>query len=328
MIKKIIYHPLKNFVARIYIRFLKFWTPLKVIGITGSAGKTTTKEMVASILKQAGLTVWSRDNIDPIYNIPSTILRTPIGTKYLVLEMGVEKPGEMDFYLSFVKPDAAIITNIFPAHTEFFGDVDGVFREKSKLALSLSQNGIAVLNKNDRRLVKLGKKLKSKVFWFSGENQDAASVLAKSLGIKSTFIKKGLASYTHPPHRATIIKHKSGAVIYDDSYNSNPEAFLWTLQKFNALAGKHQKVAVVGDMLELGRLAVSEHKRVGLALKKSRFSQIWGVGKLVRHLTPYVFTSWKKVLPHLKPYLKPGVYILIKGSRSIGLDWLVLELTS
>lgn len=326
--KKLVYHPIKNFIAKHYIRFLQRFTNIKVIGITGSAGKTTTKEMIASILKHVGLTVWSKDNIDPIYNIPSTILRCTPWTKYLVLEMGVEKPGEMDFYLSFVRPDAAVITNIYPTHTEFLGSVEGVLKEKAKLVLSIPRDGIAILNKNDVRLVKLSKELKCKVVWFEEENEDAARILARSLGVDSKLIEKGLKSYSRPKHRSEILHHRSGAVIYDDSYNSNPEAFLFTLKKFNKLAGKNTKIAVVGDMLELGKLAISEHQRVGKEIKKSNFAKVFGVGKLARYITPDVFDSWEEVLPHLNEYLKPKTYILIKGSRSIGLDRLVLKLTS
>lgn len=132
-IKKTIYHPIKNLIANNYLFFLRKFTNIKVIAITGSAGKTTTKEMVTSILKQVAPTVWTKDNIDPVYNIPATILRCTPWTKYLILEMSVEYPGEMDFYLWLAKPDIGVITNIFPTHTEFFGDADGVLKVQSVL---------------------------------------------------------------------------------------------------------------------------------------------------------------------------------------------------
>ncbi len=102
-------HPIKRKIAKYYLAFLKRFFGIKIIGITGSVGKTTTKEMVASTLKLQGPTVCSYANIDQIYNLPTTILRARPWTKYLVLEMGVEYPGEMDFYLWLAKPDIGVI---------------------------------------------------------------------------------------------------------------------------------------------------------------------------------------------------------------------------
>ena len=117
MIKRYLYHPLKRRVAKYYLALLKKYGGLKVIGITGSAGKTTAKEMLASILKLQGKTVYSHANIDPVYNIPATILKCPPWAKYLVLEMGVEYPGEMDSYLNIAPPDIGVILNVYLTHT-------------------------------------------------------------------------------------------------------------------------------------------------------------------------------------------------------------------
>lgn len=321
LIKKYIYHPIKNVIAKYYLMFLRAFTGIKVIGITGSAGKTTVKEMIASILKQSGKTVWSKDNIDPVFNIPSTILGCTPFTKYLVIEMGIEYPNEMDFYLWLVKPDIGVITNIFPTHTLYLGDIDGVFNEKSKLAKNTK---IAVLNSDDKYLSKLKFTLKAKEFWFrNGENaietnKNIAKKIAEILNINITNI-----NYDSPKHRLEIIKHKSGAVIIDDSYNSNPEAFLSSLKYFNKLAGKNTKIAVIGDMLELGKLEESEHKRIGKEIEKSNFDKVFGVGKLVKYITPDIYNDALEVLPELTKYFKPNTYIFLKGSRSIGLDKLV-----
>lgn len=324
--KKYFYHPIKNLIAKLYIQVLRKFTGIKIIGVTGSAGKTTTKEMIAAILTLEAPTVWSKTNIDPVYNIPSTILRCTAKTKYLVLEMGVEYPGEMDYYLWLATPDVAVITNIFPTHTEFFGDADGVLKEKSKLVLALSESGVAVLNKNDSRLKELASKLQSKIVFFEGENENAAEVVGKLLGVNEENIKAGLKSYNKPRHRHEIIKHKSGAIIYDDSYNSNPEALLTTLRKFNNLAGKNTKIAVLGDMLELGKIAESEHLRVKKEISKHGFEKIFGIGNLVKLITPDVYENIDDLLPEIKKYLRPKTYILVKGSRSIGLDRLIDKL--
>ncbi|MCX6705684.1 MAG: Mur ligase family protein [Candidatus Woesebacteria bacterium] len=326
IIKKWIIHPIKRRVAKYYLFFLRRVTGLKVIGITGSAGKTTTKEMLASILKLNGKTVYTVANIDPVYNIPTTILKCTPRTKYLILEMGVEYPGEMDFYLWLAKPDVGVITNIYPTHTEFFGDIEGVLKEKSKLVKFLDKSGFAVLNKTNSRLKSLINKIEAKIIWFNGENSDAAKAVANIFGVSAENIEKGLKNYDKPRHRYEIIKHKSGAVIFDDSYNSNPEALLTTLKKFNQLAGKNKKIAVLGDMLELGKLEKSEHIRIGIEVKKYNFEKVFGVGKSVKYITSKIYNNALDVLPELRPMLKKDVYVLIKGSRSIGLDQVVDKL--
>ena len=184
-VKHYFIHPVKRRIAKYYLVILKKVFNLKVIGITGSAGKTTTKDMLHSILKRNGRVVSSYKNIDPVYNIPSTILRCTPFTTYLVLEMGVEFPGEMDFYLWLVKPNVGVITNISVAHTEFFGDIGGVFREKSKLVKSLTGNDVSVLFREDKQLEKLEYKLRSKVEWF-GDGSDVGDTLSSGNGAGSS----------------------------------------------------------------------------------------------------------------------------------------------
>lgn len=325
----LVIHPIKRRVAKIYVYILQKFFGLIVIGITGSAGKTTTKEMIASILSLSNNTIFSKENIDPIFNIPTTILECTSKTKYLVLEMGVEYPMEMDFYLWLVKPTIGVITNIFPTHTLFFGDEKGVFSEKSKL---VKQTKVAVLNSDDKYLYSLKNKIKANICWFKNgnnpidQNKNTVRVVCEVLGIEKKVIENGLDSYQCPKHRMLLIKHKSGAYIFDDTYNSNPKAFEKSLSYFLSLAGKNKKVAVVGDMLELGNSEVLEHKKLGKLLQKNNFIKIFGVGKLVKYVCDDIYSDPLQLLSKLKQYLKSNVYIFIKGSRSIGLDKLVDKL--
>ncbi len=341
-IKKFVFHPLKRRLAKFYLNILQNLTDIKVIAITGSAGKTTTKEMLAAILSEAGKTVYSTANIDPVYNIPSTILMTVPGTKYLILEMGVEYPGEMDYYLWLAKPDIGVITNIFPTHTLFLGNIEGVFKEKSKLVYGLSKKGVAVLNYGDKKLKDVPGKIRAKTDWFRDDinpftqNFNAAKAVAKTLGISEEKVKKGLSAYKNPPHRLELVKHVSGSIILDDSYNSNPWAAVATLTYFNGIA-KGLKVAVLGDMLELGNFEEKGHRLVGREVAKSKFDMVIGVGKSSKFLLDEVRKNSKTktvqvpdslhAIPEVKKFLKPGTYILVKGSRSIGLDNLVAKLS-
>src|SRR3989344_8407168 len=126
-------HPIKRRLAKYYLLILQKIFGLTVIGITGSAGKTTTKDMLYSILKSAANTAATTANITPTYNIPTTILRCTPATKYLILEMGIEYMGDMDFYTWLARPDIAIITSIGPTHLEHFKNTDTVASEKNKI---------------------------------------------------------------------------------------------------------------------------------------------------------------------------------------------------
>ncbi|HKB88238.1 MAG TPA: UDP-N-acetylmuramoyl-tripeptide--D-alanyl-D-alanine ligase [Patescibacteria group bacterium] len=332
-------HPIKRRLAKKYLEFLRKFTDIKVIGITGSSGKTTTTQMLASICSHVGRTVWSRESIDPVYNIPNTILRAGIDTKYLILEMGVEYPGEMDFYLWMAVPDVAAITNIFPTHLEFFGDVDGVLKEKSKLVLGLSKNGVAVLNESYISKSILSQ-IKARVLKFKIisdpiiQNSEIALTVAVGLGIDSASIETGIKNYQKPKHRLSVLHHKSGAIILDDSYNNNPEAALSSLSYFGKMAKDKKMYAVIGDMKQLGQYEESSHRQIGKVIAKMGFSGIIAVGKASKYLieeikngsknTETVLVDDEKSARKLiTQYLKNGNYILIKGSRSIGLDKLV-----
>lgn len=337
-----IIHPLKRRLAKVYLEYLKKNTDITVIGITGSAGKSTTTQMLATILKKSGNTVATPASIDPVYNIPNTILKVKPGTKYLILEMSVEYPGEMDYYLWLAKPKIGVVTNIYPTHTLFFGDETGVAKEKSKLIKSLPDSGLAVLNSGNRFTKEMAKFTKAKVVFFDevgdpiSQNSAAAVAVAAHLGISPSVARKALITHENPDHRFKLIKHKSGALIFDDTYNSNPEAFIATLKTFIERTGKMNKVAVVGDMLELGKLEITGHKKVGKKLKELGFKAVIGVGKSVKYTISeldknktevFLAGSAEEALPLVKPYLLKNTAIFVKGSRSIGLDKLIAKLS-
>ena len=378
-IRRWLIHPIKRRIAKYYLATLRRFFGIKVIGITGSTGKTSTKEMITSILRQVGKTTSSYANIDPVYNIPSTILRCSPNTKFLVLEMSVEFPGEIDFYLWLARPDIGVLTNIYPTHTLFFGDVEGVFKEKSKLVKGLYKNGVAVLNKEDKFLSKLKNNIKNRIIWFGKEtnvmsqdekitkdfkteflltiNQDAkkkanitlpvlgkhfisnalaASSVAYALGIGIDEIKGGLEGYSPPEHRMNVIKLKSGAIIIDDSYNNNPIAAKESVSTLKELPG--DKVVVFGDMLELGSWEEKYHIELGEYISKLKPKLLICIGKaskktayaaanILGNKNVITVSSWQEAVSPLKSYLTKGTFVLIKGSRSLGLERLVSKLS-
>lgn len=369
-------HPVKRRLARWYLMLLQKYTNITVIGITGSTGKTTTTEILASILSTNGKTTWSREGIDPVYNIPNTVLRTLWGTKYLILEMSVEYLNEMDYYLWLAKPDLGIVTNVATTHTEYLKNIEGVAKEKSKLIKSLDKDGIALLNIEDEVVRSFAKFTNARICRYGqgsdiyakeitlnkgmsttftlyieknkkvihmnvyGEqfikNAVAASAAAYSLGLNINCISKGIERFKYLNHRMKIIYSKKYGIIFDDSYNSNPKALEESLETFRKIAGKN-KIAVVGDMLELGKFEEYFHRDVGKKIGKMNFDYLIGVGKASRYIVEeaaklmgnkrcFLTGNESEVYPIIKSLLSKDSVLFIKGSRSVRLDKLVDKL--
>lgn len=373
-----IIHPIKRRMAKYYLLILQKFFGLTVIGITGSAGKTSTKDMITSVLSQKGKTIATYKNIDSVYNIPTTILKCTPWTKYLVLEMGIEYPGEMDFYLWLAKPEIGVITNIHPTHTQFLGSVQGVAKEKIKLIKILPKSGFAILNKENSYLKKIANKTKAKVIWYGkggeikAENLDftedldnkytlivrsdkinvqlpilgqqfvsnslAAASVGSICGISLSLIRNGLEKFTPPEHRMKPIRLKSGALVLDDSYNNNPAAAEKALKTLKTVAKDKISVVVMGGMLELGRDEEKHHRKVGKLISSLEIDYLIGVGPASKFLVEeaskemeknnsHWVPNWKEAVPILQPLLKKDTVVLVKGSRSIGLERLVSRLS-
>jgi UDP-N-acetylmuramoyl-tripeptide--D-alanyl-D-alanine ligase len=363
--RKWLVHPTKRRLSKYYLEILRRFCGLKVVGITGSAGKTTTKEIILSIAKESGQVVASIANIDPVYNIPTTILRCTPKTKYLILEMGVEYPGEMDYYLWLAKPDVSLIINIYPTHLKYFGNERGVFIEKRKLVLRGKPNAVIVLNKGNIYLRRLARLTNGHIVWF-GDNSDinaikimtndmgtdftldinkskysvhiqtlgkqfvddvlAATAICKELGFSDEQILKGIKSFKALVHRMNVIKLKSGATLVDDSYNNNPKAATEALESFANSFPNKRKVVIFGDMLELGKFEDKYHKEIGELLSNLPIENVIYIGNAtfkIKMSNGNHYNVWKDSLPEIKKYLSDGYAILVKGSRSIGLDKLV-----
>lgn len=177
ILSRLLVQPIKRHTSRFYVH--NFLKNTKIIGITGSAGKTTTKEVIASVLSQKLRVKYSPKNIDPVYNIPDTCLKSSLKTQVIVLEMGIEYPGEMDYYLWLVRPDIGVLTNVYWTHTQFLKDIKNVLFEKSKLILSLPKDGWAILNFDDPLVKNLAAKTKAKVISI-GKSKDCDFVFEKA----------------------------------------------------------------------------------------------------------------------------------------------------
>lgn len=367
-------HPIKRRLARAYLSYLQKHTDIKVIGITGSTGKTTTTEILASILGGVGKTNWSAEGVDPVYNIPNTILKTTPDTRFLILEMSVEYVDEMDYYLWLAKPDLGIVTNIAVTHTEYLKNKEGVAHEKGKMIKILGKGGMAILNGDDETVRSLGKDTQAKIVYFGeksnisasnirmnedmstdftlriGSNTEsvhmtvmgkqfvynalAAAAAANALRVSVGHIVKGIELFKCPKHRLNILKSKSNGIIFDDTYNSNPKAANESLDTFGAVAKGKIKVAVIGDMLELGKFEEEAHRELGKKAGNAGFSYIVGVGDAARFIVEeaslkvgskncFLVRDYIEALEIIKPILGEGTALFVKGSRSIRLDRLV-----
>lgn len=170
----------RGHIARFFLagKYAKLFPRSTFIGVTGSVGKTLTVIACKTVLSEKMKVIATTDtdpkvaNLDPIYNLPKTILRTKRDTKKVILEMGIEYPGEMDLYLSMVRPDTAIVTKIAYAHSQFLGGVDDIAREKGKLVEQLSEKGTAILNWDDSQTRKLADKTKAEVVYYGTDSKN------------------------------------------------------------------------------------------------------------------------------------------------------------
>ena len=296
----------------------KFAVP--VIGITGSNGKTTTKEMTASILKQKGPVLKNEGNLNNHIGVPLTLLKMEAVHRSAVVEMGMSAPGEIDLLARLVSPDIGVITNIGPAHLEFLGSMDGVAAAKAELLDNLAAGGTAVLNADDRYFEALSDRFSGRVLSF-GMNagaavraQDirqgddytdfelvaqgaAARVRLRALGrhnisnalaAAAAALAAGMAVEAvkyglddfTPVSMRSEVRVINGRTVLADYYNANPGSVKAALETLVTLRPGARSVAVLGDMLELGEQGAEEHREIGRFAARLGVDVIIAVGEL------------------------------------------------
>lgn len=163
------FHLMRIYLAR---QYAKLFSRETFVGVTGSVGKTTCVQACSAVLSQKYKTVTTKTNLDPILNIPSTILKLNPSVQKMILEMGIEYPGEMDFYLSLIKPKVAIVTKVAYAHSAYLGGLEEIIKEKGKLIEGLGKDGIAILNWDDPNCRKLAENCKGTVVYFGMDSRN------------------------------------------------------------------------------------------------------------------------------------------------------------
>jgi UDP-N-acetylmuramoyl-tripeptide--D-alanyl-D-alanine ligase len=347
-----------------------------LIGITGSAGKTTTKEMIATLASMERRTFKSWGNFNNLIGCPLCIDNTPDDAQVVVSEMGMNHKGELAQLAGLTRPDIAVYTNIAPVHIEFFGTVEKIAEAKRELLENVREGGTVIVNNDNDHVVRIARDyagpkktygiardaqyratnirergLLGTRFTLAAEggvrdmelalpgrhnleNLLAAITTARAIGISWPAIERGVREVKPAYHRGIIVPWR-GATIYDDSYNSNPYALARTLELMAQADAAGRRIAVIGDMLELGEKELDYHRDAGRSIPKD-IDVVVAVGKRSQALLEGAREAGRGNLHHfenaqaagefLKGFIADGDLVLIKASRGIGLDKIVTML--
>jgi len=373
MIKKY-FHLLRRKLAKVW---LDINLQLIVIGVTGSYGKTSAVRAIAEVLSTKYSVNKTDLNLDTIYNLPITILKTKLWNEVLVLEYGVDHLGEMETHLSLVKPKIAVLTGIIPVHTdaEHLGSLENVILEKRKLVESVPDDGLALFNYDDENSRRVGQELKkNKLFYGLDRKADiwadkievtpagtkfflhdrletmkietrllgypavysclVAWAIGRYLGVEKEKIVASLANLTPLKGRFSLEEGPLGTILVDDSRRANIASVLAGIRSLVQFPGR--KVAVLGEMGEIGDKAEELHRLVGQELAKEKIEVVVGVGPLTRFITEEAKAGgvkevfWAKDVKEaadiLKKILKKGDFLYLKASLLRHLERIILLL--
>ncbi len=350
-------------------RYYRLKYDIPVIALTGSNGKTTTKEMIASVLGKKFNVLKTEGNLNNHIGVPLTLFNLKADHEIAIIEMGANSWGEIARLSEIACPSHGLITNIGPAHLEFFVSLDGVFKAKNELWQYLEKNkGVTFINIDDNYLSKNIPDAK-KVITFGFENQAdvmgkfisinqngqplisiedqeinlkiagihniynglAAVVVAMEFGLKIQELKSVLEKFQAASKRMEILQNK-GITIINDCYNSNPESARKALLTLSQMETKGKRIAVLGDMFELGKHGKNEHEKIGhyfSSLKNINVlfahgplsvSTMEGAKKKTNSINCEFFQNKGDLISSLLTILKKGDLVLIKGSRGMAME--------
>lgn len=333
-----------------------------VIGITGTNGKTTTKELISTVLSRKFNTLYTEGNFNNHIGVPLTLLRLTKEHEMAVVEMGANHPGEIKTLVHIAEPDYGIITNVGKAHLQGFGSFEGVIRTKGELYDFLRAKGgatIFIQNENPylngiaegltcvrygqtAGLYVSGELISCSPFlsfrWtaegvshevnthligsYNLDNMLAAAAIGRYFGVSDDDISSALASYL-PHNNRSQLKETADNKLIVDAYNANPTSMMAALKNFRQIEVPH-KMVILGDMKELGEASREEHQKVVDYLKECGFDRVVLVGPEFAAATHsyQTFQHVDEVLADIRIHKPQGYYILIKGSNSMKLSQL------
>lgn len=332
---------------------------IPVIGITGSNGKTTTKELLWQVLDTTYRTHATQGNLNNHIGVPLTILSWPDDIEVAIVEMGANKIGDIQELVEIAEPTHGLITNIGMAHTQGFGSLEGVIRGKSELYLHLIKHrGEVFINSQNEILRNMGKRFPNPHYYpgeddyyhcrfleaspyvvleaedgtminthligaYNFENIAAALCVAKYLQVPSQAANKAIAAYVPSNNRSQIIQKGSNTIILD-AYNANPNSMEAALKNLISINAAH-KAVILGDMNELGEYSEDAHIKIGQTVSAAKFDKAIFCGKHIKSALQscpdaHYFGSKEDLLQYLKENPFRDTTLLIKASRGIGLE--------
>ncbi len=332
---------------------------LPVLAITGSNGKTTTKELMYKVLSGSYQTLATQGNLNNYIGVPLTLLRIDNNTEIAIVEMGANQLGDIKELCALAQPTHGLITNIGKAHTQGFGNLEGVIRGKSELFQYLRAQGGAVFINTDDEVLKNMSKRFEKPYTYPGpqdyyscklisadpyveletetgdriktrlagaynfENLAAALCIGKYFKVPAQAAHQAVSGYVPQDNRSQILYKGSNTIILD-AYNANPSSMRVALNNLVQVRAEH-RVAILGDMYELGDTSEEEHYQLGLQLTQSGLQHIWLCGELIRPTVKscpeaQYFSDKQDLIAHLQKNPIEHSIILVKASRAIGLE--------
>lgn len=381
-----------------------------IIAVTGSVGKTSVKDAVYEVLKEKLHVRKSEKSFNSEIGVPLSILGLPnawsnpllwlkniidglilmvhpgVYPKLLVLEMGVDRPGDMERLSSWIKPDVVVLTRLpeVPVHVEFFESPEEVIAEKKKLVDALKPDGVLIFNQDDQKIVEIAEGMRQKTIGYSryshspftasadtvlyengvargfefvlthvdtavkirvegslgvqhAYNYAAAAAVGSVFGVELRNAAEALNTHTPPPGRMRLLEGIKKTLIIDDTYNASPAAMEHALETLGDLKGVKRRIAVLGDMMELGQFSIQEHERIGRLLPKY-VDVLVTIGVRARGFSKgalesgmsekniYEFDSALRAGKEIQTFIQAGDLLLVKGSQSIRAERFVEEI--
>ena len=337
---------------------------IPIIGITGSNGKTSTKELINAVLSKKFNVLCTKGNLNNHIGVPLTLLQLTREHQIAIIEMGANKPGDIKELAEIAQPNFGIITNIGKAHLEGFINFEGVLKTKLELFDFISSvNGKFVLNADDKILTEATKNFKNNLFYgvtdtanirgnlekltpfivlnWSNKSFQSPSIVTSMIGnynfynflaaiafgklfnVENNLINEAIATYNPSNSRSQVLKTDKNLLIVD-CYNANPSSMLAALESFNLLENK-EKLAILGDMLELGNESLVEHQKI-LSFCLENDIEFITIGPIFYSLNKKGYNSTHEFLGYLKDNKYNDKTILLKGSRGIALELLIQDL--
>lgn len=315
----------------------------KVIALTGSAGKTTTKEELKFILSKFGRVYATKDNFNNHIGVPLTLLELDMSADFAIIEMGMSGAGELSKLTSYTQPDIAIITNVFPMHIEFFNNFEEIAYAKSEIFEGLKSDGIAIINEDanfskilvsqakEHKIIKFNKNSFEFVTSFEGEhhiyNGNCVLSVVKALGLDIKLASQHIKDFAPLDGRGKHHKLSIGDGFYtliDDSYSGQPDSMKLAIQSLGKMKKTGRKVAILGKMAELGDTSKARHIEIGQELAKIDIDAVIGVreesqdilSQLPNSVNTHFFESIEGLEDFLiNKFLQKEDIVLIKGAR-------------